>query len=100
MTIDSLPLWIVWCPSLGEETQQDGKHFRAFTAKDAAEEWGRQHEWYGNEYTLEEEPETVKVCLNSDFGNVQVFNVRARTTREYYADPVKVENSSTEADNV
>jgi hypothetical protein len=52
----------------------------------AAQQWGQRCESHGCEYTLEETPETVTVCLVDDIGNQRKFRVRAQTSRDYFAD--------------
>jgi hypothetical protein len=80
------PLWIVWNPDGGDTGPDDGKRFRAFSAQNAVEEWAHRFENYDGEYTLEENPETVMVCPVDDTGNQRKFRVRARTSRDYFAD--------------
>jgi hypothetical protein len=82
----TLPLWCVWNPDGGDEGPDDGHKFRADSAQDAAEQWGRRCESYGCEYTLEETPETVTVCPVDDIRNQRKFRVRAQTSRDYFAD--------------
>jgi hypothetical protein len=82
----TLPLWNVWNPDGGDEGPDDGYSFRAISAQDAAQQWGQRCESHGCEYTLEETPETVTVCLVDDIGNQRKFRVRAQTSRDYFAD--------------
>lgn len=78
--------WIVWHPAGGEDGPDDGCRIRAWHAKYAAEEWGRQHERLNREYTLDSEPETVMVCPSRNHTMIQSFRVRALTSRHYFAD--------------
>lgn len=78
--------WIVWHPEGGEEGPAFGSRFKASSPQDAAEQWGKRHEWTSNEYTLDQEPEIVNVILAADgHCNAKKFRVSAQTSRDYYA---------------
>jgi hypothetical protein len=79
--------WIVWNPGGGDDGPDDGRSFKAADPQSAVKQWALRAESEDWDYTLEETPETVKVCLaerSGDVGYHRTFCVRAQISRDYF----------------
>jgi hypothetical protein len=85
-------MWIVWHPGGGEDGPEDGKHYRAISAEDAAQQWAKNYD--EDDYPLasgEDHREVVKVVMVANDPVVHTFAVRAVTSVDYYADAVEAQ---------
>ena len=81
--------WIVWHPEGGEDGPEDGRHYLAKDAQEAAEKWAEYYDT--DEYPLtanEDHREVVKVILQANDPVVRTFAIRASISVHYYADEV------------
>ena len=81
--------WIVWHPEGGEDGPEDGRHYLAKDAQEAAEKWAEYYDT--DEYPLtanEDHREVVKVIPQANDPVVKTFAVRASIFVYYYADEV------------
>jgi hypothetical protein len=80
------PTWIVWHPDGGEDGPEQGTHYIAVSAEDAARQWAEDYD--AGDYPLtsnEDHSEVVKVVMVANDPKLHAFAVRAVTSVDYYA---------------
>lgn len=85
INVNQFSFWIVWHPAGGEENPEEGHTFKAYSAQDAAEQWGKFYEVFRGQCISDGEFETVMICRSGDFDNIETFIVCAQTCRNYIA---------------
>lgn len=77
------PLWTVWCPEMGEDTQEDGREFRATCAESAATAWAERQD-QSECYIAGGANCVVHVCPKDAEEPVSIFDVSGEVRTEYY----------------
>lgn len=89
---------MVWCPEEGAEGPDDGRTFRNMEDhEEAALAWAQREDWSSAEYRIVSGKATPTVCVQSETGEVQRFQVSGEAVPHYSAKQLRQDEGDHDA---